>query len=1188
MEEQLCSSMDLAAENFFKTTSFYKFAMETGSEPAPFDLFRHVEKSENLNFASHQIVEVDLTVLSDKPTKNISKGVYFWPCEIMCATGVAIKLRWCCPSEKNASESTINVEEDHQNHSFWMLFSDLFWESVHPIGWADSHGGSWIYPSQISVIEAPRPLPNKKPRLCYSTVSPGFMQKTTSLSIPKIIFDKRAVFLRDIVNVGDYLECKSLSDPSSVWPVRILKKYGGRLVVSWLGIDVEFVASRKAYVCRNVINDKCVDNPVFSIFMWDPRIRLLGWSLSHSLVYKPPHGLAIPSIEITSDSINSLSPINGVAPWKGLFLFAPEPPKHTFVVGSKLEAFDNLRPEGARPATVTKILSDRYFVVRFDALPADNSTTLTEPREFIGHVGMPQIMPPKMCEYYGLRLLPPENWPSNEPFCWHVYALMLLKLSTTSSSLPPYLKLTNDSYQSLIRHLSVSIDQFFTTASPRSKNPQEFQLDTYSPLQNVGAFGTARSRRLKANSTDNSGLWVSRDFCPGMKLELALPSFMWKSIHLTQSGDLEFHESPICTATVIRCQAGLLWLLPDLPENWSPHVSPEHPKNKPVVIESSSTSLYPLGWSRANGHPFVPPASYLHPTPSHLNDPLIWRNSTGPKRSFLQIAGIAEIKTLYARAEVCPHIYLNASCYTGPHILKSKLESLPRMFGPGPVERTLVAMLFRLAGVIDKPVRVLRGLEANWVAKLSNNVCSINWKRRREAMRSEGLRRWHSDMGLTAVRVRCPRKGTYLPLPFEVCTRARAVDEFCRQICIGLGACPFLLSTRRLDAAEGCPLKCNDLIRPHRVSRENSTPMVLITDDTIVSTACLLNTEMRISRGNSRRPLVVSSRLLTSRSLLPSLLYNWNPITSDQDGDTSGGRGTRALKRPRGRRVPPRTANRTINPRMNRNNQFYLLLNGNTPLLQSVEVPTLTSDPIKWSPLDLAAYLKTTECKDLSSWLASQAVDGQSFMLLPPAHELHSKMGLPWELAVKIAQHADRLRLAYMKHVGQKPLLNWKACCQSGSIKRLTDSAIRSIVLDIRGNNVSTTYIECPACENETLGIRMPVFVVLFKNMNRFFSFQIETLDYSGFPRRFRASNSTKNTLIRQFCTNMPLFLHPGWNTVVFDLNRLMEYCYKQRLREVTRVRINANCRLRRVYFCDRAYGEEETPKDYKLQVLHG
>ncbi|VDM18153.1 unnamed protein product [Hydatigera taeniaeformis] len=1021
MEEQSCSSMDLTAKDFFESGSFYEFAMETGSEPAPFDLFRHVEKSENLNLVSHQIVEVDLAILSKKSGKNIPRGNYFWPCEVACSTGVTIKLRWCYPSEKNHSELTARWERDQKNHSFWMLFSNLFWELVHPIGWADSHGGSWIHPSQLSAIEVPRPPPCKKSRLWYSASNPEFIRKTTSFPAPKIIFDKRAIFLRDIVNVGDYLECKTLSDPSSVWPVRILKKYGGRLVVSWLGVDVQFITTSRAYVCRNVMNGKCADNPVFSIFMWNPRIRPLGWSLSHSLVYKPPHGLAIPPVEITQDFVNSLSPINDVTPWKGLFLFAPEPPKHTFSVGTKLEAFDNLRPEGARPATVTKILSDRYFFVRFDALPVDGSTVFTEPREFIGHAGMPQIMPPKMCDYYGLRLLPPENWPSDKPFCWHAYARMLLNLSNTSSSLPSYLKVTNDSYQSLMRHLSVSIDRFFTTASPRSKNPQEFQLDTYSPLRNVGAFGTARSRRLKTNSADNSGLWASRDFCPGMKLEMALPSFMWESIHLSPNGDLEFHENPICTATVIRCQAGLLWLLPDLPENWSSHACSEHPINKPVVIESSSTSLYPLGWSRANGHPFVPPSSYLKPTPSHLEDPPIWRNYSGLKQSFLQIVGIAEIKSFYARTEVCPRIYLNASCSTGPHILKSKFDSLPRVFGPGPVERTLVAMLFRLANAIDKPVRVLRGLEADWVTKLSNNVCSINWKRRKEAMRSEGLRRWHSGMELTAIRVRCPRKGTHLTMPFETCKRARAVDEFCRQICIGLEACPFLLSTRRLDASGGCPLKCNDLIKPHRVATENFPPMVLITDDTIVSTACLLNTEMRISRGNSRRPLVVSSRLLTSRSLLPSLLYNWNPITSNQDCDTPEEKDTRPLKRSRGRRVSSRGVNRTVDTRGNRNNQFYLFLNGDASLIQSVEVPTLTSDPIKWSPLDLAAYLTTTDCNDLSSWLASQAVDGQSFMLLPPAHELHTKMGLRWELAVKIAHHAHRLRLAYMKQYYKNP-----------------------------------------------------------------------------------------------------------------------------------------------------------------------
>ncbi|VDL60458.1 unnamed protein product [Hymenolepis diminuta] len=175
--------------------------------------------------------------------------------------------------------------------------------------------------------------------------------------------------------------------------------------------------------------------------------------------------------------------------------------------------------------------------------------------------------------------------------------------------------------------------------------------------------------------------------------------------------------------------------------------------------------------------------------------------------------------------------------------------------------------------------------------------------------------------------------------------------------------------------------------------------------------------------------------------------------------------------------------------------------------------------------------------------------------------------------------------LSIFYSIGLKPLLNWKACCYSGSIRRITDPIIQSIVLDIRGTNASTTYIECPACENESLGIRMPIFVMLFKNIGRFFSFEIETLDLTGFHRRFRASNSTKNTLIHQFSAIMPLFLHPGWNTVVFDLNQLMDHCYKQRFQEVTRVRINANCRLRRVYFCDRVYSEEETPLEYKVQV---
>jgi hypothetical protein len=34
---------------------------------------------------------------------------------------------------------------------------------------------------------------------------------------------------------------------------------------------------------------------------------------------------------------------------------------------------------------------------------------------------------------------------------------------------------------------------------------------------------------------------------------------------------------------------------------------------------------------------------------------------------------------------------------------------------------------------------------------------------------------------------------------------------------------------------------------------------------------------------------------------------------------------------------------------------------------------------------------------------------------------------------------------------------------------------------------------------------------------------------------------------------------------------------------ETVRVTVHANCRLRRIYFADRPYGEEELPPEFKL-----
>jgi hypothetical protein len=74
-------------------------------------------------------------------------------------------------------------------------------------------------------------------------------------------------------------------------------------------------------------------------------------------------------------------------------------------------------------------------------------------------------------------------------------------------------------------------------------------------------------------------------------------------------------------------------------------------------------------------------------------------------------------------------------------------------------------------------------------------------------------------------------------------------------------------------------------------------------------------------------------------------------------------------------------------------------------------------------------------------------------------------------------------------------------------ITRVADEHISSLTLEIVSPNLSDTYISCPPRPDRTLGIKLPYLVLLVKNLNRYFSFEVEVLDDKGTKRRFRASN---------------------------------------------------------------------------------
>ena len=59
--------------------------------------------------------------------------------------------------------------------------------------------------------------------------------------------------------------------------------------------------------------------------------------------------------------------------------------------------------------------------------------------------------------------------------------------------------------------------------------------------------------------------------------------------------------------------------------------------------------------------------------------------------------------------------------------------------------------------------------------------------------------------------------------------------------------------------------------------------------------------------------------------------------------------------------------------------------------------------------------------------------------------------------------------------------------------------------------------------------------------------------------------------------------LDEGWNQIQFNLSDFTRRAYGTNYVETLRVQVHANCRIRRIYFSDRLYSEDEVPPEFKL-----
>lgn len=63
----------------------------------------------------------------------------------------------------------------------------------------------------------------------------------------------------------------------------------------------------------------------------------------------------------------------------------------------------------------------------------------------------------------------------------------------------------------------------------------------------------------------------------------------------------------------------------------------------------------------------------------------------------------------------------------------------------------------------------------------------------------------------------------------------------------------------------------------------------------------------------------------------------------------------------------------------------------------------------------------------------------------------------------------------------------------------------------------------------------------------------------------------------------MPMGMSPGWNQIHFNLADFTRRAYGTNYMETVRLQVHANVRIRRIYFTDRLYQENELPNEYRL-----
>ncbi|XP_074604206.1 scm-like with four MBT domains protein 2 isoform X2 [Brevipalpus obovatus] len=234
----------------------------------------------------------------------------------------------------------------------------------------------------------------------------------------------------------------------------------------------------------------------------------------------------------------------------------------------------------------------------------------------------------------------------------------------------------------------------------------------------------------------------------------------------------------ICEGIVTRVTPPLVWI--------------EISNDLVHVLPYNSTDLYPIGFCEDNDYhvtKLLTPTSKETKGKKIIADPEPDENDSKPN-SRIPNSLLPEVAK-----GMCPRIYFNHKCFTGPLLSKSKIRELPRFVGPGPVLLVLQEVISKIISVAYVPPRVLNELSSKGFEELLKKV---------------SVHDTHEILFKAKYQKKSFHDGIY------VAQKVEEIEEFCKAVCGHLKCCYNLFGPQLYDG-DDCPSHCRGLRKTNKV-----------------------------------------------------------------------------------------------------------------------------------------------------------------------------------------------------------------------------------------------------------------------------------------------------------------------------------------------------------------------------------